>query len=70
MNVMRDDRSAALHTVLLALHVWQRESGIDRDDARHEAQAAIRYFRRFHIAPERAAFEAAVARSHTQPKAA
>ena len=63
MSTWSDDRAAAANAVRLWISVWQRESGPDRADARIRAQSAIRYFKRFHRAPERAAFRAAVERS-------
>ena len=63
MTTWSDDRTAAANAISMWLSVWQRESGIDRDAARAELRRAITYFRRFHLIPERAAFEAAVERS-------
>jgi hypothetical protein len=63
MTTWSDDRACALHHALMWIEEWRHSDGIDRDDARRQAQAAIRYFKRFHRDPERAAFEAAVERS-------
>lgn len=69
-GVMRDARAFALHRMLLLIEEWRHASDGDRDVARHEARAAIVYFRTYFEAPERRAFAAAVARNNSRRTAA
>ena len=50
--------------MLAAVAEWQRGSGAERRYWRGQASYLIREFRRLHRTPERAAFRAAVQRSH------
>jgi hypothetical protein len=70
MNVMADDRQAALDQIRTWLRHWHCTVGIERDDARRELAAAIAYYRRFHLATSRRAFADAVARSKARRVAA
>jgi hypothetical protein len=69
MSVWSDTRLCAVNDISLWHHVWQRESGPDRVAARAELRRAIAYFRTYFLAPERAAFDAAVARTHRRAAA-
>ncbi len=61
-------RQQRLHDLLQAIADWRGARGSARLRARRNAMAQIGEFRRFHLEPERAAFEAAVAASkqHTR----
>jgi hypothetical protein len=59
----RDIRAYRLRDLVDAIAGWQRSEGTERDFWRSTALNRIAEFRRLHLAPERAAFEAAVARS-------
>ena len=56
-------RAARLRDLLAAIAEWERASGPDRRYWRYDAQHRLREWRRLHAIPERAAFQAAVARS-------
>jgi hypothetical protein len=68
MSAWADDRQASLDHI----RTWRRHmfatTGPQRADARTELAAAIAFYRRFHLAPSRRAFEAAVARSKTRQR--
>ena len=56
-------RAARLRDLLAAVEEWRRASGPDRVWWRHDAQHRLAEWRRLHVLPERAAFQAAVAKS-------
>ena len=59
----RDIRAYRLRDMLGAIEEWQHATGTERDFWRDTARRRIAEFRRLHLLPERAAFEATVARS-------
>jgi hypothetical protein len=61
--ICRDIRAYRLRDLVDAIAGWQRSEGTERDFWRRTALSRIAEFRRLHLLPERAAFEAAVARS-------
>ena len=61
---MSNARAYHLRDMLAAVAEWSHASGPDRDYWRGIALYRIAQFRSLHLAPERAAFEAAVARSY------
>ena len=63
MTTWSDDRACALNSVRLWLDERDRHSGEDRAEVRAQLRHAIWYWRKFHQAPDAAAFEAAVDRS-------
>jgi hypothetical protein len=63
------NRAQHLRDLLAAIEEWSHASGVDRDYWRGIALYRIAAFRRLHLAPERAAFAAAV-RNHQHRKAA
>jgi hypothetical protein len=56
-------RAQLLRDMLAAIAEWSHATGADRDYWRGIARDQIREFRRRYLIPERAAFEAAVARN-------
>jgi hypothetical protein len=56
--------------MLAAIAEWSHATGADRDYWRGIALDQIREFRRAHLIPERAAFEAAVERNRQLRRAA
>ncbi|HXI75736.1 MAG TPA: hypothetical protein VNH21_01280 [Steroidobacteraceae bacterium] len=62
-ELCRDIRSYRLRDMLGAIEEWRHATGSERDFWRATGLNRIREFRRLHLVPERAAFEAAVARS-------
>lgn len=54
-------RQQRLADTLCAIRSWHGATGPARLRARRDAVAAVAEFKRYHLAPERAAFEAAVA---------
>jgi hypothetical protein len=63
-------RSARRRDMMAAIEEWRRASGTDRDWWRSQAGHLIREWRRLHVQPERAAFQAAVAASQLRRAAA
>jgi len=62
-EICRDIRAYRLRDMLGAIAEWSHATGSERDFWRATALNRIAEFRRLHLVPERAAFEAAVARS-------
>jgi hypothetical protein len=62
-QLLRDIRGYRLRDMLAAIAEWSHATGTERDFWRATGLNRIREFRRLHLNPERAAFEAAVARS-------
>ena len=56
-------RNTRLRDLLAAVAEWSHATGTERDFWRRTALNRIAEFRRLHLLPERAAFEAAVIRS-------
>jgi len=67
--ICRDIRGYRLRDMLGAIEEWRHATGSERDFWRATGLNRIAEFRRLHLAPERAAFEAAV-RNHQHRKAA
>jgi len=63
-------RAQLLRDMLAAIAEWSHATGADRDYWRGIALDQIREFRRLHLLPERAAFEAAVERTRQHRRAA
>jgi hypothetical protein len=61
--ICRDIRAYRLRDMLGAIEEWRHATGTERDFWRTTALNRIAEFRRLHLLPERAAFEAAVIRS-------
>ena len=64
--ICRDIRAYRLRDMLGAIEEFWRSEGTERDFWRTTALNRISEFRRLHLIPERAAFEAAVARSQVR----
>ena len=62
-EICRDIRAYRLRDMLGAIAEWSHATGSERDFWRATALNRIAEFRRLHLLPERAAFEAAVARN-------
>jgi hypothetical protein len=63
-------RDARIRDMLAAIAEWSHATAADRDYWRGIALDQIREFRRRYLIPERAAFEAAVARNRQLRRAA
>ena len=71
MNYSAADRRAhLLRDLLAAVAEWSHATGTERDFWRTTALNRIAEFRRLHLIPERAAFEASVRRNHQHRRAA
>ena len=66
----RDIRAYRLRDMLGAIEEWRHATGSERDFWRATAMNRIHEFRRLHLLPERAAFEAAVERNRQRRRAA
>ena len=65
-----NQRTQLLRDMLAAIEEHRHATGADRDYWRGIALDQIREFRRLHLLPERAAFEAAVERNRQHRRAA
>ena len=63
VNIYPSLRDVRLRDLLASVEEWRHASGTDRDYYRRIAMTDIAEFKRQHLQPERAAFEAAVAAS-------
>ena len=66
----RDIRGYRLRDMLGAIEEWQHATGTERDFWRRTALNRVAEFRRLHLRPERAAFDASVRRNHQHRRAA
>ena len=65
-ELCRDIRAYRLRDMLGAIEEWRHATGSEREFWRATGLNRIREFRRLHLLPERAAFEAAVTRSQVR----
>jgi len=69
-EICRDIRGYRLRDMLGAIEEWRHATGSERDFWRATGLNRIHEFRRLHLLPERAAFEAAVTRNQHRRAAA